>query len=367
MLVHREDPEYYSSILTLADVDGILAHASLGEQELRLVADGKEARVSDIIQDTVEGKFNRLESLYAQYRNGATINIVFLHERWPALAAVCQRLATQLSAGIHGNVYLTPAGNQGLTPHHDPHDVFVLQLYGSKRWTLHPTQTPLPLHEHGYQLPPEGAGDPVMDFTLQPGDMVYLPRGTVHAATANESASLHLTIGISPMTWAHVLRSAAEQVFSKDVAFRTALPVGFIRGEEGRRAAVARMGELFDALAGKLAPGEAIDNAASVMSRRRAPVLAGHLLDLESLDSIDLDTRVQVRADLVWRMSRSDDEVRLEFHGKTMELPEFVEDELNFMVKVSDFAGAEIPGALDNAGRLVLIRQLVQEGFLTRS
>jgi ribosomal protein L16 Arg81 hydroxylase len=367
LLVHRDDPEYYSSILTLADVDGILANSSLGESELRLVADGKEARISEVIQDTVEGKFNRLESLYAQYRSGATVNLVFLHERWPALAAVCQRLATELTSGIHGNVYLTPAQNRGLTPHHDPHDVFVLQLYGSKRWTLHPTQTPLPLHEQGYLLPPEGAGDPVMDFVLQPGDMVYLPRGTVHAATANESASLHLTIGISPMTWAHVLRTAVEQVVAKDVRYRTALPVGFVTREEPRRAAVGQLTELFDAFAGKVAVGEAIDLAASVMSRRRAPVLAGHLLDLESTDTVELDTKVQVRTDLVWRLSKSEEQVHLEFHGKTMDLPEFVEDELTFMIKADEFTGTDIPGVLDDAGRLVLIRQLLREGFLTRS
>lgn len=367
LLIHREDPDYFSSILTLADVDTILATSSLGENELRVVADGKEARISDLIQDTVEGKFNRLEALYSQYRSGATVNLVFLHERWPALAAVCQRLSTQLSCGIHGNVYLTPGQNRGLTPHHDPHDVFVLQLYGTKRWTLHPTQTPLPLHEQGYALPPDGAGDPVMDFVLHPGDMVYLPRGTVHSATANESASLHLTIGISPMTFAHVLRTTVEQVVTKDVAYRTALPVGFVTHEEPRKEAIARLRELFEAFATRLVPGEAIDQAASVMSRRRAPVLAGHLLDLDALPSVDLDTTLQIRPDLMWRLTKDDEEIHLELHGKTIDLPEYIEDELAYMIKATEFTASDIPGGLDDPGRLVLIRQLIQEGFLTQA
>ena len=33
------------------------------------------------------------------------------------------------------NAYITPPENQGFAAHYDTHDVFVLQVSGSKRWT----------------------------------------------------------------------------------------------------------------------------------------------------------------------------------------------------------------------------------------
>jgi ribosomal protein L16 Arg81 hydroxylase len=367
LVVHREDPHNYASLLTLADIDSIIANSGFDESDLRIVKDGQETKLGKLVEGTVEGKTNRLEALYAQYRAGATINLVFLHEQWPPLAALCRTLATELSASLHGNVYLTPAGAQALTPHHDPHDVFVLQLYGTKNWTLHPTQTELPLHAQGYQLPESGAGEPVMDFVLAPGDLAYLPRGTVHAAKANDQASLHLTIGMTPMVWADVIRKALDEVLAGDVAFRTALPPGFVEQGGPRKLANRTLADLLDGLAGRIDPAAAVEAAADVMSRRRAPALAGHLLDLEGLPALDLDTPLRIRPELRWRFSRDAEELHLDFHNKTIDLPEYVDEEIAFMSKENSFTGADLPGSLDDPGRLVLIRKLLGEGFLTAS
>lgn len=366
LVVHRDDPDYYASVLTLEDVDGVLATSSLNDGDLRLVAEGQETPISQLIPESVEGKINGLEALYAQYRSGATVNLMFLNDRWPALTALCRTLASQLSASIHGNVYLTPPGSQGLTPHHDTHDVFVCQLYGTKNWTLHPTQTQLPLQNQGYALPAEGAGAPTQDFVLRPGDLAYLPRGTVHAAKANEEASLHLTIGVSPMVWADVIRVAVDQVCAADVRFRSGLPAGFVTSEEIQDVAAVQLRELLDALLSVTSAPKLIDQMASAMLQRRPPTLEGHLLDLEALPAVDLKTTVRRRRDLQWLVTKDDEEIHLEFHGKTIDLPEYVDKELAFITDADGFCGADIPGSLDDAGRLVLVRRLLQEDFLTK-
>ncbi|MEO3748738.1 cupin domain-containing protein [Plantactinospora sp. B5E13] len=365
LVIHRDDPSFYSHLLTLADVDAVLARSSLNDNDLRLVKDGEETPVGQLLASTPESKISGLESLYAQYRGGATINIKFLHERLPVLGALCRTLATELSVGIHANVYLTPPGSRGLTPHHDTHDVFVLQLYGTKNWTFHPTQTELPLYQQGYAMPKAGAGDPIQDFVLRPGDLAYVPRGTVHAARANEAASLHLTIGINPMVWAHVIRDAVDGVLTSDVQFRTALPPGFVGREDLQRVAASRLRELMELLARRVETANLIDRAASRMLQRRHPSLAGHLLDLEAAPSLTLSTPVRRRPDLQWRLTRDDEEIHLEFHGKRIDLPEYVEEELAFMAKADSFTGHDIPGSLDDDSRLLLIRQLVSEGYLT--
>ena len=66
--------------------------------------------------------------------------------------------------------------------HSDTHDVFVFQTAGSKRWEVH---TP----------------DGVEEVLLEPGPAMYLPTGTPHAARAQETVSLHVTLGINQLTW----------------------------------------------------------------------------------------------------------------------------------------------------------------------
>jgi ribosomal protein L16 Arg81 hydroxylase len=365
LVLHRDDPGFYSNILTLADIDHILTNSSLNDADLRLVAEGQETSVGELLPDTTEAKVNGLEMLFARYRAGATVNVMFLHERWPPLTELCQTLSEHLSAGVHANVYLTPPGSRGLTPHHDTHDVLVMQLYGTKNWTLHPTQTALAMQGMSYSMPPEGAGDPIQDFVMRPGDVAYLPRGTVHAAKANDAASLHLTIGINPMTWATVMRTSLEQALVKNVKFREALPVGFASDDELADAAALWLDELLSSLADEVRVRDVITEAASRMLQRRHPSLAGHLLDLEALPSVDLQTTLRRRPALRWKLRRDDEQVHLEFHGKVVDLPEFVEEELSFIIKADEFTGADIPGSLDDAGRLVLIQQLLREGFLT--
>jgi ribosomal protein L16 Arg81 hydroxylase len=92
--------------------------------------------------------------------------------------------------------YLTPAGSQGLAPHYDDVELWVVQTSGRKRWRLYD-------NVNGYMLPNASSpdfdqaslGKPCMEVELAVGDCLYMPRGTVHQAEAVEGVdSSHLTI-----------------------------------------------------------------------------------------------------------------------------------------------------------------------------
>ena len=62
------------------------------------------------------------------------------------------------------------------------------------------------------------------------------------------------------------------------------------------------------------------------------------------------------------------DETTLAFEGKALRFPARLAPELEFLVTTeAPFRAAELPGELDEAGRLVLVRRLVREGFLRRT
>jgi cupin superfamily protein len=105
-------------------------------------------------------------------------------------------LEALLRCKVGVNCYATPMKAQGFSRHVDGHDVIIVQLRGRKRWQL-------------FDRAPYVAGDYTMDgFTqdrpagetvLEPGDLLYLPAGFVHAAKSVAGAtSVHLTLGFVP-------------------------------------------------------------------------------------------------------------------------------------------------------------------------
>ena len=88
--------------------------------------------------------------VYELFRAGATISIRHLHESLPELAALCRAVEQVFSGHFQTNIYLSPPNAQGFGTHFDSHDVFVLQVAGSKLWTLYDTVVELPLHGQAF-------------------------------------------------------------------------------------------------------------------------------------------------------------------------------------------------------------------------
>ena len=102
-------------------------------------------------------------------------------------------LETLFGALVGSSAYLTPKNTQGLAPHHDDVEVFILQTEGSKTWRLYNPIQPL-ARGASHDLPREVIGEPTHEFTLNQGDLLYFPRGVVHEAVATDSFSTHVTV-----------------------------------------------------------------------------------------------------------------------------------------------------------------------------
>lgn len=164
---------------------------------LEFGVDVNAARYRDGTRETPNGEVADAATLSQLHNHeGCTLQLHqpqrFFDPCWRLLAA----LERQLGCLVGTNAYLTPAGSQGLAPHHDDVELWVVQTSGRKRWRLY---EPL----NGYQLPNAGSGDldqdslgpPCMEVELSVGDCLYMPRGTVHQAEAvQEGDCSHLTI-----------------------------------------------------------------------------------------------------------------------------------------------------------------------------
>jgi ribosomal protein L16 Arg81 hydroxylase len=354
LLVSRREPGRFDEVLSTADAEAIALAGGTRTPAFRLVKDGAQLPTSTYTENipwrptafTGTAVPRRVADEFAK---GATLVLQGLHHHWHPAAAYCRGLEAALGCPVQANAYWTPSSAQGFDVHHDTHDVFVLQLAGHKRWRVYEPVLELPLKSQRWSADLGEVGEPVMDFVLGPGDTLYMPRGWPHEAETSGDASLHLTVGLHPPSRLDALRAALDAC-AEDVEFRRAL---------------AADGELPDDLLDRLAERMAPEDVAARARRRfvdtRRPILPDQLTQLAALTGLTagslLERRPTVIADL--------EAATLRFEGRELEFPPQARTAIAAIhAHEGPFTAADLPGPLDDPGRLVLLRRLVREGYL---
>jgi lysine-specific demethylase/histidyl-hydroxylase NO66 len=168
----------------------------------------------------------RLDQLHAAWREGYTLVVNKLHELWQPVADFSAGLQAALHHPVAVNLYFTPPRSQGFLPHYDVMDAFILQLEGAKAWEVRAPVREAPLGDEQRPVAANELPPVVLEAELAAGDVLYLPRGAIHAARTSAVASLHLTVGVHAVTWIDLL-AAAARCARHDPRFRKALPPAF--------------------------------------------------------------------------------------------------------------------------------------------
>jgi ribosomal protein L16 Arg81 hydroxylase len=361
LLVRRNRPDYFDELLTLDDVDRFLTTFQSTRQEVAVVNATNKVKVSDYALD--DGKV-KVDQVFRLHEAGGTIILNHLHRRHPPLAGLCAALELEFSAPFQTNVYLTPARAQGFHPHFDTHDVLVLQIAGSKRWQLYGTPIDLALKGHGDYARQDDPGPVQEEFELRAGDTLYVPRGLVHEAISTEEPSLHMTVGMLSWTWFDVLLEAVEKLASSDRQVRGTLPPGFARGDCDRDAFRKTFTEIAARLATEIDADEIRRLFAERFIDRRSPFLRDQLRALARVGDVGLDSVVGPRPFLAYFIDEDDAGLTLRFHRHEIALPLHAGAALRHALETERFRVRDLPGDLDDAGKLVLVRRLIREGLL---
>jgi ribosomal protein L16 Arg81 hydroxylase len=216
----RRDPR---EILSVADLDEVLSSEAIRPPYLDIAKDGKQVPRSSYTEPiVVQGEYvtDRVvpARVAAIFRTGATLTWNSVNHHRPNLRALAGVLATMFASQTDVIAFLTPAGRRGLAPHSDPVDVFVIQLEGTKSWRV----WPVPGQRRGDDvgnLNEAELGAPAVEATLRPGDVLYVPYGCAHVATAQDSMSLHLSVTVAPRRWTGLLQQIVARAVTDDPAF----------------------------------------------------------------------------------------------------------------------------------------------------
>jgi len=300
--------------------------------------------------------------------DGATLVVQALHRAWPPLVDFAARLSSQLGHPVQVNAYVTPPQNQGFASHYDVHDVFVLQIAGGKRWRVHAPVFPAPLREHDWEQHKDAiaaatAQPPLIDIELAPGDCLYLPRGYLHSAEALGETSIHLTVGVHPLT-RHQLVEELTKAAKNDPELRASLPMGVDLTDPVVLAPILRsVAEALRRSVDAVRPEEVAEAVAADLAGKTRPEPLAPLAALDAAAGLDGRSPLHLRHGLRPRFTRGEDELRITLLDKTISLPLASEAALKAVLSGSTLTPRDLPG-LEPEEQLTLARRLLREGVL---
>ena len=361
LLIRRAQQEYFAPLLSLDDVDRAITTLNLTYPNITIKNAEKEVRVADY---TATSGALDVAAVYQLFNEGSTIVLAFLDSVLPPLAWLCRGLEGELNFPLQANVYLTPARGQGAKHHYDTHDVFVLQMVGSKRWTMYGTPVELPLGSQDFDPQIHDRGAPSMEFELEPGDLAYIPRGIMHDARSSEQLSLHITVGVLCYRWADLLLEFVAESTLRDPALRRGLPPGFARKESARRQAQQVFVSLLERLAINSDCGPLLSRFGDQWISACPPILRGQMDQIELLNQISIGSVVGARSGAVFRIEKGVESTTVHAFARKLTFPAYVDAALQFALNQPRFPVRDLKGKLDDQGKLVLVRRLVQEGLM---
>jgi Cupin superfamily protein len=365
-------PRDFSDLLSPDTVDELIAERGVRAPFIRLAKEGgvlaKDCYLGPAGFGAEIGDQVDSAKLLSQFASGATIVLQGLHRMWPPLIDFVRQAVDELGHPVQANAYVTPPVNRGFDPHYDVHDVFVLQVSGQKRWIVHRPvyEHPLPNQpwtEHREEIAKRFSGEPVIDTVLSEGDSLYLPRGWVHSAQSMDSTSIHLTIGVSPLTGVDVAHAVVDQL-ATDGAFRSSLPMGNNRtnADESIATVTKIMAELVESLrddAAVLGEGAAARLSWRYVEKTRPAAVR----PLASLSADAATTAVQWRHGLVGTIDECGERIVLRLPDRTVTFPQSCGDAVRALHQGLVVDAASMPG-LDRADAAVLIRRLLREAVV---
>jgi len=275
--IKKNDPVFFKTLFSTKALDKIIR-----EQRVEFGKNLDVTSYSDGKRETHNPQGRVFPPvLWDFYNNGCSVRMLNPQTFHNGVWRLCSTLQDHFNSMVGANVYLTPPGTQGFAPHWDDVEVFMCQLEGSKHWRIYGPR------EENERLPryssanfqQEEVGEPILDVTLHPGDVIYMPRGTIHQGNClPDEHSLHITISCYQLnSWTDLfekmLPAALATAAAEDVEFREGLPRDYLsfmgvahedKSSEGRTAFIAKASNLLS----KLISNAPLDAACDQMGKK---------------------------------------------------------------------------------------------------
>jgi lysine-specific demethylase/histidyl-hydroxylase NO66 len=360
--VSRNCPGYFDGLLGgSASVDELLGFFRPDLSLVRLVRE--QDKKEPYLYRLANGVFDAA-AIGKDFADGYSIVLESIHRYVRAIASLLHAIEVELNFATQVNAYFTPPQSQGFVAHYDDHDVLILQIRGSKIWHLYDGADVAP-HEMVRQEPVAAAALPSpTDVRLEAGDVLYLPRGRIHAAEATSELSVHLTLGLLAPTLHLLVTRALDSLSYSDDRVHTQLPPRYLDDPDARARLDGLVRDVAEALEQPSVIAEGLASLEDDLVKRGQSPPVGQAI--ASAVGIDGRTRVVKYQPLYSRVTDTSDGVALHFAQLVVNAAPDHKGALQFLSKSTEpFRICDMP-ELSAAQQMELARTLIVNGFLVR-
>ncbi|MFK7855283.1 MAG: cupin domain-containing protein [Granulosicoccus sp.] len=358
--ISRSNSAYFSELLALSDIEHALSTYDLVFPKVQLTQSNKAISVSDYADAD-----NRIlpHRFVQQHSDGATMVFSQANTLLPKLADFCRHIHNALQMQCQTNVYLTPANSQGFKAHYDTHDVFIIQVSGTKTFNFYNAGVQLPFVHDAFDRELIRSDDIVESVQLQPGDSLYIPRGLVHDAVSHNDTSLHITLGVFAVVVRDLLLELVQIASEANMGMRTSIPRKLWQKNEADPAEL----NLESMLAQALQPA----SVETALSRLRDDVAMSGLQSSQNLlspvlliDGSSSTDRFVANRQAIMSVEWRDTSFFVRSSGKVLEFSERLGLAIEWILSADDCGLSDLP-ELDEDQKIALFNRLLRENILT--
>lgn len=338
------DPDKFREVMNWDKLNAILNMTAVwGSQSLKLVQDRQTIPPARYCRQATGREGGSLlqpdaERVMALLRDGASLVANDIDTMNAGMRALADGLEAALSCKVQSNLYCSWKQRQAFNSHFDTHDVFALHMEGEKTWNVYETRIDHPVRHAEFTRFTEAdherqRGKILMQVTMTPGDLLYIPRGYYHDALASGSEALHLAYGTTGVIGLDVI-SALYEAAVKSPAFRHNLP----RRDAGPEALRAHLAGLAEEMK-RIVESDAFLNAFAAFQAAHKMPRGGFDLPIEAVERHYRVTRGD------FRIVRQGKQPALAAPGMTVPFPPPLETPIAWVVGQTRFARGDLLSA----------------------
>ena len=132
--IETKESGRFSHLASFSMLDEILGTQALEIPDIRIVKSDQKIAEHEYLWKRKLVDPSKVAHFFA---HGATVIFNSFQDRIESLRLLCTDISSELKLKTQANLYLTPAGSQGFVSHWDTHELFVLQVEGSKKWRIY--------------------------------------------------------------------------------------------------------------------------------------------------------------------------------------------------------------------------------------
>jgi hypothetical protein len=169
------DPDKFRGLFSWNALNHLMKFGGMGHPRLRLISDGRELHPESYLRSGVSGYPRPLvQEINSALRDGAILAVESIEELHEPISRLCEVLERRIEVHMQADIYACWHDQAPSALRWNQHDVFVLQVEGTKQWRIYCPTASRPAAD---RPPPDPAGDPAWEGVLRPGSLLYVPKG----------------------------------------------------------------------------------------------------------------------------------------------------------------------------------------------